>query len=89
MLAARKSALLEKCIKIAHDARYVHRSVRFAYEWRDNGSNWHRSYGNENWEFAENGLMQRRIASINDVPSTPTTASCIGLKARDRLTTQG
>ena len=43
-------------------------SVRFAYEWRDDAGNWFRSYGNENWEFAENGLMHRRYASINDLP---------------------
>jgi len=43
-------------------------AVRFAYEWRDDAGNWFRAYGNENWEFAENGLMHRRIASINDVP---------------------
>lgn len=43
-------------------------AVRFAYEWRDDGGNWYRSYGNENWEFAGSGLMQRRIASINDLP---------------------
>lgn len=43
-------------------------AVRFAYEWRDDASNWFRSYGNENWEFAANGLMQRRLASINDLP---------------------
>jgi hypothetical protein len=43
-------------------------AVRFAYEWRDDSGNWFRSYGNENWEFTERGLMQRRIASINDVP---------------------
>ena len=42
-------------------------AVRFAYEWHDDAGNWFRSYGNENWEFNENGLMQRRIASINDV----------------------
>ena len=42
-------------------------AVRFAYEWRDRSGQWFRSYGNENWEFDENGLMQRRIASINDV----------------------
>ena len=42
-------------------------AVRFAYEWHDNEGNWFRSYGNENWEFAPNGLMQRRIASINDL----------------------
>ena len=43
-------------------------AVRFAYEWRDDSGNWFRSYGNENWEFAANGLMQRRLASINDLP---------------------
>jgi uncharacterized protein len=43
-------------------------AVRFAYEWHDEGGQWFRSYGNENWEFAENGLMQRRFASINDLP---------------------
>jgi len=43
-------------------------AVRFAYEWRDDAGNWFRSYGNENWEFDERGLMRRRIASINDLP---------------------
>ena len=43
-------------------------AVRFAYEWHDDSGSWYRSYGNENWEFADNGLMQRRIASINDLP---------------------
>lgn len=47
-----------------HDNRIA---VRFAYEWRDAGGAWFRSYGNENWEFAANGLMARRIASINDL----------------------
>ncbi len=42
-------------------------AVRFAYEWRDEAGNWFRAYGNENWEFDEHGLMQRRIASINDL----------------------
>lgn len=42
-------------------------AVRFAYEWRDESGDWHRSYGNENWEFASDGLMARRIASINDL----------------------
>lgn len=45
-------------------------AVRFAYEWRDEEGNWFRSYGNENWEFADSGLMRRRIASINDIPIT-------------------
>lgn len=43
-------------------------AVRFAYEWHDDSGNWFRSYGNENWEFDGNGLMCRRIASINDLP---------------------
>jgi nuclear transport factor 2 (NTF2) superfamily protein len=43
-------------------------AVRFAYEWHDDSGNWFRSYGNENWEFADNGLMHRRLASINDQP---------------------
>ncbi len=43
-------------------------AVRFAYEWHDDSSNWFRSYGNENWEFDENGLMRVRHASINDLP---------------------
>jgi hypothetical protein len=42
-------------------------SVRFEYEWHDESGQWYRSHGNEQWEFAENGLMQRREASINDV----------------------
>ena len=48
-----------------HDNRIA---VRFAYEWHDDSGNWFRSYGNENWEFDADGLMRRRIASINDVP---------------------
>jgi nuclear transport factor 2 (NTF2) superfamily protein len=43
-------------------------AVRFEYEWHDAPGQWFRSHGNENWEFAENGLMQRRFASINDQP---------------------
>ena len=42
-------------------------AVRFAYEWHDGTGQWWRSYGNENWEFDENGLMQKRYASINDL----------------------
>jgi hypothetical protein len=45
-------------------------AVRFAYEWHDDSGHWFRSYGNENWEFDTQGLMQRRIASINDLPIT-------------------
>ena len=45
-------------------------AVRFAYEWHDDSGHWFRSYGNENWEFDEHGLMRLRIASINDLPIT-------------------
>jgi nuclear transport factor 2 (NTF2) superfamily protein len=50
----------------AHEGSRI--AVRFAYEWRDDSGNWFRSYGNENWEFDDAGLMARRIASINDRP---------------------
>jgi len=43
-------------------------AVRFAYEWHDDSGNWFRSYGNENWEFNDDGLMRIRLASINDLP---------------------
>ena len=43
-------------------------AVRFAYEWHDDSGQWYRSYGNENWEFNGDGYMQRRFASINDLP---------------------
>ena len=45
-------------------------AVRFQYEWHDEDGQWWRSYGNENWEFDEHGLMRRREASINDVAIT-------------------
>jgi uncharacterized protein len=54
-----------------------HIAVRFQYEWHDDSGNWFRSYGNEQWEFNEGGLMQRREASINDLP--------IGVTARKFL----
>jgi len=47
-------------------------AVRFQYEWHDTAGQWHRSYGNELWEFARDGLMRRREASINDRPITET-----------------
>ena len=50
-------------------------AVRFAYDWHDDAGQWWRSYGNENWEFDENGLMQKRYASIND----------LAINASDRL----
>ncbi|OAF05362.1 DUF1348 family protein [Bradyrhizobium neotropicale] len=43
-------------------------AVRYAYEWHDDSGNWFRSYGNENWEYDSEGLMQRRFSCINDVP---------------------
>ena len=43
-------------------------AVRFAYEWHDDSGQWYRSYGNENWEFGEDGLMRWRFACINDLP---------------------
>lgn len=49
----------------AHSGHRI--AVRFAYEWHDMGGQWFRSYGNENWEFDDNGLMQKRYASINDL----------------------
>ncbi|MGE0223360.1 MAG: DUF1348 family protein [Acetobacteraceae bacterium] len=50
-----------------HDNRIA---VRFVYEWHDDSGNWYRSYGNEQWEFAPDGLMRQRQASINDLPIT-------------------
>lgn len=50
----------------AHDGNRI--AVRFAYEWHDDSGNWFRSYGNENWEFDERGLMRVRHACINDLP---------------------
>ena len=50
----------------AHDGNRI--AVRFAYEYRDDSGNWFRAYGNENWEFDADGLMRRRIASINEHP---------------------
>lgn len=53
----------------AFDDRRI--AVRFAYEWHDDSGNWCRSYGNENWEFNDDGLMRLRLASINDLPIRP------------------
>ena len=50
----------------AHDSNRI--AVRFAYEYRDDSGQWFRAYGNENWEFDADGLMRRRIASINEHP---------------------
>ena len=54
----------------AHDGDRI--AVRFAYEWHDDSGSWFRSYGNENWEFNAEGLMQRRFACINDMPISET-----------------
>lgn len=50
----------------AHSGNRI--AVRFEYEWHDEAGQWYRSYGNENWEFDDNGLMRKRYASINDLP---------------------
>jgi uncharacterized protein len=50
----------------AHSGNRI--AVRFAYEYRDDSGNWYRAYGNENWEFDADGLMRRRVASINEHP---------------------
>ena len=50
----------------AHSSHRI--AVRFAYEWHDDSGQWFRSYGNENWAFNDRGLMERRYASINDLP---------------------
>jgi uncharacterized protein len=54
-------------------------AVRFAYEFHDNSGNWYRAYGNENWEFDDDGLMRVRHACINDLPSKNPTANTTGL----------
>lgn len=69
-------AFLERKWATEHDYRLIKElwaytdariAVRFAYEWHDNAGRWFRSYGNENWQFDDNGLMCRRLASINDL----------------------
>ena len=56
---------LKKELWVFRDNRIT---VRFEYEWHDDSGQWYRSYGNENWEFDEQGYMKRRFASINDLP---------------------
>lgn len=74
---AEAQALLERKWKKELDYRLIKElwlhgenriAVRYAYEWHDDAGNWSRSYGNENWEFAADGLMRRRYACINDLP---------------------
>jgi nuclear transport factor 2 (NTF2) superfamily protein len=57
-------------------------AVRFAYEWHDDSGQWFRSYGNENWEFDEQGLMALRIASINDLPIGAHERKCLWAAGR-------
>lgn len=70
-------AFLERKWKKEHEYRLIKElwaftgnriAVRYAYEWKDDSGNWFRSYGNENWEFNPDGLMQYRHASLNDLP---------------------
>ena len=63
-----KKELDYRLIKELWGFRENRMAVRFAYEWRDDSGHWFRSYGNENWEFTPEGFMQRRFASINDLP---------------------
>lgn len=63
-------------------------AVRFAYEWHDASGQWHRSYGNENWEFDDNGLMQKRFASINDLAIAKLIANITGRSDEGRMITQ-
>jgi nuclear transport factor 2 (NTF2) superfamily protein len=60
----------------AFDDRRI--AVRFQYEWHDAADQWFRSYGNELWEFDDNGLMRRREASINDVRIDPADRRLVG-----------
>ena len=61
-------------------------AVRYAYEYRDDSGQWFRAYGNENWEFAPDGLMRRREASINDVPIAPEERWILGPRDDDDAT---
>ena len=71
---------LRKSLWAATDDRIA---VRFQYEWHDAAGQWTRSYGNENWEFDEHGLMRRREASINDVPITAAERRITGPRPPD------
>ena len=67
-------------------------AVRFAYEWHDDSGQWFRSYGNENWEFCDAGFMQRRMASINDLPIKETERKFLwplGRRPEDHPTLSG
>jgi uncharacterized protein len=56
-------------------------AVRFQYEYRDDSGQWYRAYGNENWEFDDNGLMRRREASINDLPIVESERTTNGVES--------
>jgi nuclear transport factor 2 (NTF2) superfamily protein len=58
-------------------------AVRFQYEWREHSGSWHRSYGNELWEFDDNGLMRRREASIDDITITAADRRYFGPRTTD------
>ncbi|MDQ8045577.1 MAG: nuclear transport factor 2 family protein [Solirubrobacteraceae bacterium] len=60
-----------------------HIAVRFQYEWHDDAGQWWRSYGNENWQFDADGYMQRREASINDVPIDEADRRIVGPRSDD------
>ena len=64
-------------------------AVRFAYEWHDDSGHWFRSYGNENWEFDAEGIMQRRYACINDLPIQPAVRCFTGRRDGVLTTTLG
>ena len=75
--------VLRKDLWAFHDDRIA---VRFQYEWHDHDGNWFRSYGNENWEFDEDGLMRRREASINDIAIAATDRRLFGPRSDSDLT---
>jgi uncharacterized protein len=75
--------VLRKDLWAFHDNRIA---VRFQYEWHDASGQWFRSYGNENWEFDEHGLMRRREASINDIAIAFTDRRLFGPRADGDLT---
>ena len=62
------SRILRNRLPTPHRVDDFEHAVRFVYEWHDDSGHWYRSYGNENWEFNDQGFMQRRFASINDLP---------------------
>ncbi len=64
-------------------------AVRFAYEYRDDSGNWFRAYGNENWQFDADGLMERRIASINEHPIAETERKFHWRLGRRRMIIRG